>query len=72
MNEVYTISEVEKKLKVSKLSVYRYIRANQLKAVKVGKSWRITEEALKDFLERGTERGYLKKLEPAPQLSESE
>lgn len=61
--KVYTTEEVMGVLKVSKRTLYNYIKAGQLKAFKVGKEWRITEEALRDFTEHGTEEGYLSKLQ---------
>lgn len=60
---VYTTDEVQELLKVTKRTLYNYIKAGQIKAIKVGRNWRITEDALKDFLEKGTETDYLKKLE---------
>lgn len=59
---VYTILEVMEILKVSRRTIYNYIKADQIKAIKLGKEWRITEEALNDFLSRGTEPDYLEKL----------
>lgn len=52
--KVYTLEEVCNILKVTKRTVYNYIKGGQLKAVKVGKYWRVSEEHLKDFIERGT------------------
>lgn len=60
---VYTTDEVQELLKVTKRTLYNYIKAGQIKAIKVGRNWRITEDALKDFLEKGTDTNYLKKLE---------
>ena len=61
--KVYTTEEALEVLKVTQRTLYRYIKAGQLKAIKLGREYRITEEALKDFLERGTEDNYLKKLQ---------
>lgn len=44
-----TIKDVAKRLQIGGRSVYRYIENNELKAVKIGR-WRITEQALKDFI----------------------
>lgn len=60
--KVYTTGEVQEILQVTQRTLYRYIKAGQLKAVKVGREWRITQEALKDFLKTGTDENYLKKL----------
>ena len=61
--KVYTTEEALEVLKVTQRTLYRYIKAGQLKAIKLGREDRITEDALKDFLERGTEDNYLKKLQ---------
>lgn len=60
--KVYTTVEVQDILKITQRTLYRYIKAGQIKAIKMGREWRITEEALKDFLERGTEENYTSKL----------
>lgn len=46
----YTTDEVCKILKLSKSTVYKYIRNGQLMAYQMGKSYRISEEAIKDFM----------------------
>ena len=61
--KVYTTEEALEVLKVTQRTLYRYIKAGQLKAIKLGREYRITEDALKGFLERGTEDNYLKKLQ---------
>lgn len=60
--KVYTTEEALEVLKVTKRTLYRYIKAGQIKAVRLGREYRITEEALKDFLEHGTEENYLAKI----------
>ena len=57
--KVYTVPEVKDILHVSQRTIYNYITMGQLKAVKLGREWRITEDALKDFLSRGTDQNYL-------------
>ena len=61
--KVYTAEEVLGILKVTKRTLYNYIKAGQIKAIKLGREYRITEDALKDFLERGTEDNYRDKLQ---------
>ena len=51
---VYTLEEVCDTLKVTKRTVYSYIKADNLHAVKMGKYWRVSEENLKAFIETGT------------------
>lgn len=60
--KVYTLEEVIDILKVSRRTIYNYIKADQLKAIKVGREWRVTEKALAAFLETGTEEGYYQKV----------
>lgn len=46
----YSIDEVAKTLKVVYLTVYRWIRAKQLPAVKAGKQYRVSSKDLDIFL----------------------
>lgn len=48
---IYTIDEVAKMLRVSYLTVYRWIQAGKLPAIKAGKQYRITKSQLDKFLE---------------------
>lgn len=54
--EVYTLQEVEELLHVTRRTTYNWIKAGKLKAFKVGKGWRVTKEALEDFMRTGTEQ----------------
>jgi len=49
MQKLYTIQEVADILKVSKKSVYRYIKSGKLEATKIGQ-WRIKEEDLNKLI----------------------
>lgn len=49
--QYYTIEEVAEMLKVAYLTVYRWIQAGKLKAVKAGKQYRIKKEDVDKFLE---------------------
>lgn len=60
--KVYTLEEVMGILRVSRRTIYNYIKADQIKAIKVGREWRVTEKALATFLETGTEEGYYQKV----------
>ncbi|EWM15410.1 MULTISPECIES: helix-turn-helix domain-containing protein [unclassified Kutzneria] len=46
-----TIAEVAKVMRVSKMTVYRLVHSGELPAVRVGKSFRVTESAVQDYLE---------------------
>lgn len=48
--KLYTIQEIADMLKVHHMTVRRWIRENQLQAVKIGNGWRISEESLNKFL----------------------
>lgn len=52
--KVYTIEEVVALLHVTRRSIYSYIKDGKLKAVKIGKYWRVTQENLEAFLSTGT------------------
>jgi excisionase family DNA binding protein len=47
--ELYTLHEVEDLLKVTQRSLYNFIKDGRLKAVKVGREWRVSSEALREF-----------------------
>ncbi|MFU8785885.1 MAG: helix-turn-helix domain-containing protein [Candidatus Izemoplasmataceae bacterium] len=52
--KLYTIEEVTKILKVTQRTVYNYIKSGELKAIKVGKYWRVRHTELERFLNRGS------------------
>jgi len=51
--ELYTIQQVMSRLQVADETVYRYIRSGKLKAIRVGGLWRVSKEALEEFLNGG-------------------
>lgn len=51
--KTYTLTEVADILHITTRTLYSYIKAGKLKAVKVGRSWRVTEEALNGLLASG-------------------
>lgn len=51
--KVYTLDEVADILKVTKRTLYTYIKDGKLHAVKMGKYWRVTEENLRKFVNAG-------------------
>jgi excisionase family DNA binding protein len=46
-----TLPEVAERLKVSRRTIYRWIKSGDLSAYQFGREYRITESALKEFLE---------------------
>jgi excisionase family DNA binding protein len=45
-----TVAEVAEQIRVSGMTVYRLIHAGALRAVRVGRSFRIPEDAVEEFL----------------------
>ena len=60
--KLYTATEVCEILKVSKRTLYNYLRAGQIHGVKIGREWRFTEESVQEFTLRGTTPDYYEKL----------
>jgi excisionase family DNA binding protein len=52
--KVFTLDEVADILKVTKRTLYNYVKAGKLPAVKMGKYWRVSEESLQAFISTGT------------------
>ena len=52
--KTHTISEVAVMLSVSSESIRRYIKSNKLKASRVGRQWRISDEDLKEYFEKNS------------------
>lgn len=47
-----TVAEVADIMRVSKMTVYRLVHGGDLPAVRVGRSFRVPERAVHDFLRR--------------------
>jgi excisionase family DNA binding protein len=48
--EAYTVEQVAKMLNIGRDKVYLLLRTGQLKSIKIGKSRRITDQQLADFI----------------------
>lgn len=48
--EFHLVSELSERLRVSEMTIYRYIKAGRLDAYKLGKEFRVTKEAFEKFL----------------------
>jgi excisionase family DNA binding protein len=46
-----TVAEVATLMRVSRMTVYRLVHANELPAVRVGRSFRVPERAVHDYLQ---------------------
>ncbi|MEO3752532.1 helix-turn-helix domain-containing protein [Streptomyces sp. B6B3] len=51
-----TVDQVAVRLQVSRWTVYNLIRSRELVSVTIGRSRRISEDALRDYINRLTER----------------
>lgn len=51
---LYTLEEVAEILKLTRRTLYTYIKEGKLQAVKIGKYWRVSEADLKEFISTGT------------------
>lgn len=57
MENYYTPKEVSEKLKLNARTVYKWIREEKLKAVKLGDVWRISESELNRLLKGNEQNG---------------
>lgn len=51
-NEFYLVEELAGRLRVSTMTIYRYIKAKKIKAYKIGKEFRIDKEEFTNFLNK--------------------
>lgn len=51
ITRLLTVAEVANVMRVSRMTVYRLIRRGQLKAIRVGRNYRVREEDLNTYLE---------------------
>ncbi|NLA87239.1 MAG: helix-turn-helix domain-containing protein [Clostridiales bacterium] len=51
MNQYYTVEQISKLLDIHPKTIQRYIREGKLRAVKIGKGWRVTGHDLSAFTE---------------------
>ena len=54
VDQLYTTEQVAKLLQIHPLTVLKYINAGKLRAVKLGRVYRVTESNLQKFLEAMT------------------
>jgi excisionase family DNA binding protein len=47
-----TVAEVAAAMRVSKMTVYRLVHGGELPAVRVGRSFRVPEQAVSDYLQK--------------------
>ena len=54
MERLFTAEETAEILHIKTDTVRRYIRSGKIRAAKLGKGWRISEEAIKAFVDSQT------------------
>jgi len=57
VENLYKLEEARKILKISDATIRRYIKSGRLRSQKLGREYRMTETALKEFLEEQAEKG---------------
>ena len=50
--EFLTVAEVAQKMRVSKMTVYRLVHGGKLPAVRVGRSFRVSEDDVNEYLSK--------------------
>ncbi len=55
-NDILTVEEAAKLLKLSTKTIYRLIEDKTLRASKLGRSWRIRKSDIDDYLDSNTNR----------------
>jgi len=56
VNEIMTTKEVAEYLKLTKVTVYKYVKEGTIPGTKIGSRWRFLKEKIDDFL-RNEEEG---------------
>jgi excisionase family DNA binding protein len=51
LSRLLTVAEIASVMRVSRMTVYRLIRRGQLKAIRVGRNYRVREDDLNLYLE---------------------
>jgi len=57
MSRLFNTKEAGERLRISESTVYRLLRAQKLKGLKIGRALRFTEEEILSFIERHREQG---------------
>lgn len=50
MEQLYTVKEIASALKLNKQTIQRFIREEKIKAVKVGREYRVSKQSFEDYL----------------------
>jgi excisionase family DNA binding protein len=57
MQELFTIQEVSKRLKLSPVTLYRYVETGKMQHRKIGRKIRFTNSHINDFLSKNDSKG---------------
>ena len=52
--DFYLVSELAESLRVSLMTIYRYIKSGKIKAHKIGKEFRISKDEFERFLDKSS------------------
>ena len=52
--KLYTLPQVAKILGVTERTAWNYVKAQKIKAVKIGGKWKVSEDNLREFINGGT------------------
>ena len=55
--QLLTVAEAAAEVRVSKMTVYRMIHSGELRAIRVGRSFRVRREDWNDYLRRESQAG---------------
>ena len=54
--DFYLVHELAEKLRLSKMTIYRYIKSGKLRAIKLGKEFRISKSDYNGFLNKASKK----------------
>jgi excisionase family DNA binding protein len=54
---LYSVDDLHELLGISKMTLRAYLREGRLKGRKLGVQWFVTEEAIRDYFDKGDEKG---------------
>lgn len=60
--DFYLVEELAESLRVSKMTIYRYLKAGKINAYKIGKEFRISSKEFNIFLQKAKFNDNLKSL----------
>ena len=56
IQKMYKLSEVSEILNVTRYTLYKWINNGDIHAVRMGRDWRVPEDVLMKFVEKGIEQ----------------